>query len=44
MKRRAIDLAEAESKIEALFPGLDVEVYYLHLNGTFEQLIKTNPR
>ena len=37
-ERHSIDLAEAESKIEALFPSLDVEIYYLHLDGTFEQL------
>jgi carbonic anhydrase len=43
-ERHAIDLAEAESKIEALFPSLDVEIYYLHLDGTFEQLRKTNLR
>jgi carbonic anhydrase len=41
--RHAIDLAEAEGRIEAQFPGLDVEIYYLHLDGTFEQLSKTNP-
>ena len=42
-ERHTVDLTEAEDKIEALLPGLDVEIYYLHLDGTFEQLSKTNP-
>ncbi len=39
-ERHASDLAEADGKIEALFPSPDVEIYYLHLDGTFEQLRK----
>jgi carbonic anhydrase len=38
------DLIEAEKKIEALFPHLDVETYYLHLDGVFEEMSKTHPR
>ena len=37
-ERHKHDLQEAEHKIEALFPNLDVEIYYLHLDGEFEQL------
>lgn len=37
------DLNAAEKKMEALFPSLDVETYYLHLDGTFEEVSKTNP-
>ncbi len=40
--RHKADLEEAERKIEALFPHLDVETYYLHLDGEFEQLSRTN--
>jgi carbonic anhydrase len=40
--RHKTDLEEAERKVEALFPGLDVETYYLHLNGEFEEMSKTN--
>lgn len=38
------DLMKAESRIEAAFAHLDVETYYLHLDGTFEQISQTNPR
>ena len=41
-ERHKHDLHEAERKIEALFPNLDVEIYYLHLDGEFEQLSRTN--
>jgi carbonic anhydrase len=41
-ERHKTDLEEAERKIEALFPGLDVETYYLHLDGEFEAMSKTN--
>ncbi|MFZ5910438.1 MAG: carbonic anhydrase [Chloroflexota bacterium] len=41
--RHKADLEEAERKIEALFPNLDVEIYYLHLDGEFEKLSRTNP-
>ena len=40
--RHKTDLEEAERKIEALFPDLDVETYYLHLDGEFEEMSKTN--
>lgn len=40
--RHKADLEEAERKIEALFPHLDVETYYLHLDGQFEPLSRTN--
>lgn len=40
-ERHIMDLSEAERKIEAVFPQLDVETYYLHLDGTFEELSKT---
>ena len=42
-ERHAADLREAERKIEALFPHLDVEIYYMHLTGILEQLSRTNP-
>ena len=41
-ERHQTDLEEAERKIEALFPDLDVETYYLHLDGKFEEMSKTN--
>lgn len=41
-ERHKHDLEEAERKIEALFPHLDVEAYYLHLDGTFEEISRTN--
>ena len=41
-ERHKADLEEAERKIEALFPDLDVETYYLHLDGTFEWMSRTN--
>lgn len=40
-ERHKKDLEEAERKIEALFPRLDVETYYLHLDGTFEPLSRS---
>ena len=40
-KRHKYDLMDAEQKIEALFPSLDVETYYLHLEGTFELISQT---
>ena len=39
--RHKTDLEEAERKLEALFPHLDVEIYYLHLDGGFEKLSRT---
>ncbi len=41
-ERHKTDLEAAERKIKALFPGLDVEIYYLHLDGEFEQLSSSN--
>jgi carbonic anhydrase len=41
-ERHARDLHEAERKIEALFPHLDVEIYYMHLTGILEDLSQTN--
>jgi carbonic anhydrase len=41
-ERHKSDLEEAERKIKALFPDLDVETYYLRLDGEFEPLSKTN--
>lgn len=35
------DLEEAERKIEAIFPHLNVITYYIHLDGTFEEVSKT---
>lgn len=43
-ERQQKDLMEAERKIETLFPHLDVETYYLHLDGSFQAISKTNPR
>ena len=43
-KRHKADLVEAERKIEALYPHLDVEAYYIHLNGQFEEISRTKPR
>ena len=36
--RHKHDLKDAKQKIEALFPSLEVETYYLHLNGLFERV------
>jgi len=40
-KRHKHDLMDAEQKIEVLFSDLEVETFYLHLNGTFELISKT---
>ena len=40
-ERHVSDLKEAERKIEALYPNVDVETYYLHLDGTFEDISQT---
>ena len=37
-KRHKHDLMDAQAKIKALFPNLKVEIFYLHLDGTFEAL------
>jgi hypothetical protein len=36
--RHKHDLIDAKRKIEALFPRLAVETFYLHLDGTFEPI------
>ena len=36
--RHKYDLEEAKRKLKALFPHLDVEIYYLYLNGEFEKI------
>lgn len=36
--RHQRDLREAKRKITALFPDLTVELFYLHLNGEFENI------
>ena len=37
-KRHKHDLKDTRSKIKVLFPKLNVEAYYLHLDGTFEPI------
>ena len=37
-KRHRQDLLDTSSKLRALFPQLDVETFYLHLDGTFEPI------
>ena len=37
-KRHRHDLLETAAKIRALFPTLNVETFYLHLDGTFEPI------
>lgn len=41
-QRHKKDLEEAERKVEAVFPDLDVETYYLHLDGRFEKMSMTD--
>lgn len=43
-ERHQLDLKAAEEKIERLYPQLDVETYYLHKDGTFEEMSQTEPR
>jgi carbonic anhydrase len=43
-KRHQSDLIEAERKLEAMFPGIDVETYYLTLKGEFRKISCTRPR
>ena len=38
LARHKSDLAEAAQKINRRLPGLAVETYYLHLDGTFERV------
>lgn len=37
-QRHANDLQRASKKIQEHFPNLEVDTYYLHLNGTFEKI------
>ena len=41
-ERHREDLEKAEKRLEEDFGHLDVEIYYLHLDGTFEQMSRTN--
>lgn len=43
-ERHKTDLEQEEVIIEKLYPHLDVETYYIHLNGTFDEISKTSPR
>ena len=37
-QRHKHDLVDSKQKIEVLFAGLDVETFYLRLNGEFEKI------
>lgn len=37
-QKHAEDLREAKVKVRKLYPDLAVEIYYLHLDGRFEQI------
>lgn len=37
-EKHAHDLKEAAEKIQAEIPGLEINPYYLHLDGTFQQI------
>jgi carbonic anhydrase len=37
-ERHAVDLRNAEQRIKAMLPQLEVELYYLHLTGIFEKI------
>ena len=37
-ERHGVDLRKAREKINKLFPHLDVDLFYLNLNGTFEHI------
>lgn len=41
-KRHKQDLIDAERKIEAIFPHLDVATFYLTMKGEFKEISKTN--
>ena len=41
-KRHKSDLEEAERKIEAIFPHLDVATFYLTLKGEFQEISGTH--
>ncbi len=38
-EKHVADLKTAKAKIKELHPDLKVDIYYLHLNGTFELII-----
>lgn len=37
-ERHSHDLKEMKEKIQAQFPDIEVDLYYLHLDGTFEKI------
>lgn len=37
-KKHAEDLKNAASKIKGQYPDLEIEAYYVHLDGTFEKI------
>lgn len=37
-ERHEVDLRKAREKINKLFPNLDVDLFYLNLNGLFEHI------
>jgi len=37
-EKHATDLKTAKEKINSLYPDLEVNLYYLHLNGEFEKI------
>lgn len=43
-ERHVHDLSEAERKIERLYPNLDVETYYMGMDGSMEEISRTHPR
>jgi carbonic anhydrase len=42
-ERHRSDLRQAENVIEKLYPHLDVECYYIHLDGLIECMSETKP-
>ena len=38
-QKHAEDLRNAEAEIKEIYPDLEVETYYLHLDGTFEPIV-----
>lgn len=40
-QKHAADLQKADEAILRLYPSLQVDLYYLHLDGTFEPIIPT---
>lgn len=36
--RHEADLEEVKEKLKTLFPSVDIEIYFLHLDGTFEKI------